>query len=93
MKSILFIFLAALSLNSYAESKYVCKSGNVERIIEVVYSSPDSKVPCDVKYTKSDSAEVLWSAQNETGYCESKSDELALKLENLGWVCLDRSNE
>lgn len=87
MKTILFIFLSVFALQAYAGGKYVCKSGNVERTIEVVYNSPDSKVPCDVKYTKSDSVEILWSAQNQEGYCESKAKKFAIKLTNWGWSC------
>ena len=31
--------------------------------------------------------QVLWTADNESGYCESKTEEFIDKLEGWGWSC------
>lgn len=93
MKYILLLTLALLSFQSYAQDKYVCHKGSAERTVEVVYSQPGSKVPCEVKYTKSNSNEVLWNATHEVGYCESKAKTFAAKLGGFGWSCSNVNNE
>ncbi len=92
MKSILFLILSVLAFSSYAQDKYVCKNGTSQRIVEVIYSHPDSKVPCEVKYTKSDGHKILWNAKNKVGYCESKAKEFAKKLTGWGWTCSAETN-
>lgn len=87
MKSFLFLILSFLAFSSYGQQKYVCKSGNTQRIVEVVYMHPDSKVPCEVKYNKPNSHKVLWNAQNKVGYCESKAKAFVKKLNGLGFTC------
>jgi len=93
MKYCLFIILSVLAFNTYAENQYVCKSGSVERTITVVYESQTSKVPCLVRYVKPGSSEVLWSAENQEGYCESKAETFAARLTKLGWACSERAVE
>jgi hypothetical protein len=44
-------------------------------------------VPCDVKYTKPEGATILWSANNEVGYCENKAQEFAIESAMRGWSC------
>lgn len=48
-------------------------------------------VPCEVQYFKDTEApgesQVLWSAQAQAGYCESKASEFVAKLEGWGWSC------
>jgi hypothetical protein len=92
MKSILFLTLSTLAFHSYAQNQYVCTRGGSERIIEVVYHQPDSKVPCDVKYTKSEGTEILWSANNEVGYCENKATEFTIQSASRGWSCSGSNN-
>lgn len=70
-----------------AQDRYVCNLGNKERVIEVIYASPPSKVPCEVSYTKSEGVQTLWRAQNEIGYCEVRARELAEKQKTWGWHC------
>jgi len=89
MKTALFIVLSALTFQGVASDKYVCTSGDVERTIEVLYTTADSKVPCDVKYTKPESTQILWSAQNQEGYCETKAKAFSEKLTGYGWSCLE----
>ena len=50
-----------------------------------------SSVPCEVLYFKDSEApgerQVLWSATNEAGYCETQAQGFVAKLEGLGWEC------
>lgn len=87
MKSILFLILSFAAFYSYAQDKYVCNNGNTQRIVEVIYSHPSSKLPCKVQYTKHGSHKILWRANNLAGYCESKAKEFTKKLTGWGWTC------
>ncbi|WP_058119487.1 hypothetical protein [Photobacterium kishitanii] len=93
MKVIILLMLSILSFQAYAQDKYVCHKGGVERTVEVVYSQPGSKVPCEVKYTKPNSNKILWSADHEVGYCETKAKQFVHKLGGFGWSCSDANNE
>ena len=64
----------------------VCKHGDKERKIEIVYSE-GTTTPCEVQYTKDLGAEVLWSAANTEGYCEEKAADFIAKQEGWGWTC------
>lgn len=92
MRVILLLMVTIFSFQAYAQDQYVCKNGNTERSVEVVYSQPGSKVPCEVKYTKSSGSQILWSANHEVGYCESKATAFAAKLDTLGWSCSKVNN-
>ncbi|MEC6798125.1 hypothetical protein VXS03_13770 [Photobacterium sp. S4TG1] len=92
MKVMLLLMLSILSFQASAQEAYVCKNGTAERTVEVVYSQPGNKVPCDVQYIKSSGSQVLWSANHEVGYCESKAQAFATKLGTLGWTCSKVSN-
>lgn len=87
MKSLLLVALSILAFQAHAQDKYVCKSDHSERVIEVVYTNPNSKVPCEVHYTKPDGTAVLWDAKHEVGYCEAKAKAFAEKLTTLGMSC------
>ena len=87
-------FFAGTQLVSAADIT-VCKSGSLERRVEVSFTNAEAKVPCEVKYFKEGNAEgkVLWSAQNEVGYCEKKAVEFVEKLGTWGWDCAAKSDE
>lgn len=70
-----------------AQDRYVCELGKSQRVIEVVYSSPPSRVPCEVSYTKSSGVQTLWRAESEVGYCETRAREFADKQAGWGWHC------
>ncbi len=76
-----------ISLSSTAEESYACLHEGSERIIRVTYDSPDSPVPCQVVYEKASGSQILWSAQNEAGYCESQAEAFAEKQRSWGWDC------
>ena len=68
------------------DHRTVCTHGTQERVIEVVYPT-GSQLPCEVRYTKNGSTEVIWNAQNETRYCETKAAEFIEKQRGWGWQC------
>ncbi len=87
----IFLFLTCFVLGSaMAAEVTVCKMGNVERRVEVGSTDPAKTVPCEVKYFKENLTEgkVLWSAQNEAGYCVTKAKEFVDKLGTMGWNCV-----
>jgi len=57
----------------------------------VIMTEPGVSVPCEVHYFKDTEApgedQVLWSASQQTGYCEEKAAGLVAKLEGWGWDC------
>jgi len=56
---------------------FTCTQGKMTRTLEIIYSNPNSKTPCKVNYVKdaaTGESTVLFSAENETGYCESKAE-------------------
>lgn len=90
----LFRTLIGLSFLSFpalvhASHVTVCKSGSVERRIEVGGPEEGKNLPCEVKYFKEgqDEPKVLWTAQNDAGYCDTKAKEFAEKLGTMGWTC------
>lgn len=76
--------------SAIAQTGYECTSGDLLRRIEIVYSG-DAAVPCEVQYVKETEApgtrETLWDAQNESGFCEARAQELVTRLQSLGWSC------
>lgn len=73
-----------------AATEYTCTQGDLVRRIEIVYE-PGRAVPCEVHYYKDTEApgerQVLWTAQNEAGYCEARTGELVERLRGHGWEC------
>ena len=81
-----FLFLnAAAFSDSYQQ---VCEK-KVERKIELTASGP----PCAVTVKKSEDGfskdHVLWSAQNQPGYCPEKFQFHLKNMAKLGWTCAD----
>ena len=69
---------------------YQCTFGDLQRRVEI-FTEPGVSVPCEVHYYKDTEApgerQVLWSASNQEGYCEQKTEEFVAKLEGWGWDC------
>lgn len=76
--------------NVYADETIICTNGHQERMVSVIYQDQDTKVPCDVEYTKDGQTQTLWHADNEYGYCQDKAEEFIQKLNEWGWFCGDR---
>src|SRR5690625_6582145 len=82
------LFLTSLGAAAAEEGpRFLCKSGDSERVIEVVYTNPDQSLPCEVRYHKDGTEETLWRAQNEIGICEQQAQEIAGDPAAWGWEC------
>ncbi len=73
---------------------YSCSFGDLQRRVQIL-TEPGVSVPCEVHYYKDTEApgerRVLWSADRQEGYCESKANEFVAKLEGWGWSCAEDS--
>ena len=89
MKTIFFTLFGALFLSVAvsANEEYVCNFGDDKRLISVAYESEHQQVPCQVLYDKGYGAEMLWNAQSEVGYCETRAEEFVERQESWGWSC------
>ena len=94
MKNIYLALLVTAILPTHAFGQdadtYSCTYGDLQRRVEILREAGVA-VPCEVHYHKDTEApgerEVLWSATNEAGYCERKTEELIARLEGWGWDC------
>ena len=86
---ILAAMIPSLSLGQGTQN-YQCANGELIRRVEIIYET-GVEVPCEVHYHKDTEApgerQVLWSAYNESGYCERKTREFIAQLEGWGWEC------
>ena len=94
MKQSIVIVLMATLLPALAAAqdsgKYQCTYGDLQRRVEIAHE-PGVEVPCSVHYFKDTEMpgeqQILWSAQNDAAYCQTKASELVAKLEGWGWDC------
>ena len=77
---------AMMASSAWAET-YVCKHGDKERLISVVYEQAGQAVPCKVVYVKDTGTETPWNAANLAGYCEEKAAAFVEKQRAWGWAC------
>jgi hypothetical protein len=88
------VLTAVVSTAAVGQSNrnYQCTMAGLARRVEVAYPGA-AAVPCEVRYYKDSEGQngpqVLWSAQNETGYCERQAEEFVAKLQGMGWTCTD----
>jgi len=84
------LLLAPLTALPQDTGGYVCTYGEMTRRV-VIMTEPGVAVPCEVHYYKDTEApgetEVLWSAENDAGYCQRKAEEFVQKLDGWGWSC------
>ena len=74
-----------------SEITYLCTHGEQQRRIEVDLLEPPQAVPCEVNYYK-DTEEpgtktTLWTANNDSYYCENRAQGLIQTLEDANWSC------
>ena len=100
-KAILLIPTAVLTFSPLAAiaDSWSCRHTNDVREIHIERST-SGPVPCQVVYKKLTEGvedQVLWSAENDAGYCEEKANEFVAKQESWGWTCVetiaDKSSE
>ena len=91
MRQLLFICLGAcalfLSAFVMADETYACRHNGLERTIKVSYKDSGSQIPCKVVYEKDSGTQVLWSSENEAGYCETKVEIFVKQQRGWGWNC------
>jgi hypothetical protein len=87
LASALLFVASAATADTNEAPRFVCTSGDSERVIEVVYRNPERTLPCEVRYHKDGESETLWRAQNEAGFCERQAEEFATDQEQWGWEC------
>jgi hypothetical protein len=79
-----------IPVSGLAADNYRCTRGDLVRRIEIFYE-PGRAVPCEVHYYKDTeqpgNREVLWRAQNQSGFCESKTSAFIDELQSQGWDC------
>ncbi|MDH3715554.1 MAG: hypothetical protein OET44_17090 [Gammaproteobacteria bacterium] len=80
------VLLTPMLTMAATDQRTVCTHDSQERVIELVYPA-GNQLPCEVRYTKDGTTEVLWNAQNETQYCETKAAEFVEKQRGWGWQC------
>jgi hypothetical protein len=92
MTRYLWSLAAVVPLTAFAQNDnaFQCTLGGNVRRVEIVYETGVA-VPCEVHYYKDTEApgarEVLWSAQNQSGYCESRTRDFVAQLQSWGWRC------
>ena len=69
----------------------VCTSGGNTRKVELISASAETKVPCEVHYKKETEQpghdQVLYTANNDLGFCHAKAAAFVDKLTGMGWTC------
>jgi hypothetical protein len=79
-------FLLCAELHAAQDYGYRCMNGTRERVIAVEYPE-NTPLPCQVTYTKQESFQVLWSAENSQGYCEARAEDFVEQQRDWGWQC------
>jgi len=81
--------VAALTCSTaaLADEVYTCTHGDQQRVISLVYMNAGQPVPCQVTYDKGAGSLVLWSAENQAGYCEEQLAAFIEKQRVWGWNC------
>lgn len=77
-------------VSAFADS-WTCVHNNLLREVKIQYAG-SAPVPCSVVYNKpdeGDSSQVLWTADNQEGYCEEQAQGFVAKLESWGWTCVN----
>ena len=82
------LLIVVFSFAARADEITVCTHGDKQRVLTIAYENQGSPVPCMVTYEKARSKEVLWTAKNLAGYCESKTSALVEKHRGWGWTCV-----
>ena len=70
---------------------WICENDSLVREINVKRQS-SAPAPCSVDYNKDAEgmgSQVLWTANNDGAYCDTKADSLAGKLQGSGWTCAE----
>jgi hypothetical protein len=70
----------------------VCTSGGNTRKVELISASAETGVPCEVHYKKETEQpghdQVVYSANNDIGFCHAKASAFVDRLNSMGWTCI-----
>lgn len=78
--------LVSLSLAAAENQLTVCQMDQVTRSIEIMYPQ-GGDLPCEVHYRKDGADQLLWQAENDSGYCEQQAAAFIEKQRSWGWQC------
>lgn len=77
--------------NSSQTVAYVCTLNGLQRRVEIDLLNAPDPVPCEVNYYKDNenpgAKTTLWSARNDSYYCENQAKAFIEKLESMNWTC------
>lgn len=69
----------------------VCSRGKNKRVVSLSSTDSQRKVPCEVHYRKETEQprhdQVLFKAEHDLAYCETKAQAFVEKLSGMGWSC------
>ncbi|VAW61962.1 hypothetical protein MNBD_GAMMA09-887 [hydrothermal vent metagenome] len=94
IRPILATALFSLSYSTFAGS-WSCRHDNNVREIQVQESTSEP-VPCSVLYRKLTEGvedQILWTAENDAGFCAEKAQMLVDKQISWGWTCVETLSE
>lgn len=89
------LFVMGATGYSVVSETTLCERAGMRREIKVIYDDPMADAACKVRYRKKDEApgfkKILWRAEYEVGFCQTKASELVARLQNWGWTCKDKT--
>jgi len=72
-------------------AEFLCRHGDLLRRVEVVAGEAVPDAACEVRYWRdastSTEGEVLWRANQDLDFCDSRARNLLARLETGGWSC------
>ncbi len=77
----------AISANNSSTTICTLPGHPTPRIVELIYDSPESPIPCRVLYTKDGTTTEEASAQNTKGYCEKAERKIVRTLVKADYTC------
>lgn len=86
--AVLTVFLL-VSTRAEGKQEWTCKRGGIVRKL-VIHAEPYGATPCEIVYKKPTEGIpdiVIARALRDFSFCESKAEEVALKLQNGDWDC------
>jgi hypothetical protein len=89
MKGRLLVLAGTFALPVFAAAEaanYECVNGGSTRRVEVAFPVV-GETRCEVRYHKDGESVVLWNAQADSAYCETKARDFVAKLREAGWSC------
>ncbi len=93
LSAVFLVFGLAQAGAQEASTLYHCQMNGAERTVEL-RENPGGSPACEVWYDKSREGagrSLLWSANNDAGYCREQAAAFLDKLAGWGWSCSEQS--